>query len=499
MLNMAVRNTSKLIREMSHTQNIRIGRFFTKKAEASLLSSMLSLPEAEELSLLDAGAGTGILSAAAIEKICLAGKTARIRLTCYENDDMMLPMLRNNLERLRKRARRLYGVRLFINILENDFMTDDAQDCFDLAILNPPSRLIAKDAPEMQSFTNVCSGETDLEFLFTLKALRRLKEGGQLAVMLSTDLAAGVYVEKIRKALLSEASLVSLLVADNSVRDEKKLGKMAASAPPFSKHMALCLARGKEQGAISISSVTPTGILQNFRPFEPQFIIRGEQKAILLLRSREEEEVIRFVEKQKETLASLGLKMRTGLTLSSKYADSLRAKPSADTVPLLHPRGVQKGRIAFPLNEGRDYLVPATPALRQPNKNLLLIKRVPTKKDGKHIVCAVYHASQMPRTPYISTDNKLNFIDYADARREMSVPFMTGLFAVLSSSLYDLYLTILSGTRRINASDYASIPLPSEKIIIEIGSRLALCPVFDDRSINATVTTVFRKYQSSFM
>ena len=63
MLNMAIRNTNKLVREVAAKDNLRIGRFFTKKAEAFHMASLFALPAKDELSLLDAGAGTGILSA----------------------------------------------------------------------------------------------------------------------------------------------------------------------------------------------------------------------------------------------------------------------------------------------------------------------------------------------------------------------------------------------------------------------------------------------------
>ena len=45
MLNLAVRNTGKLIREASKAQNVRLGRLFTKKDTARLMASMLNIDE----------------------------------------------------------------------------------------------------------------------------------------------------------------------------------------------------------------------------------------------------------------------------------------------------------------------------------------------------------------------------------------------------------------------------------------------------------------------
>ena len=45
MLNLAVRNTGKLIREKSKSENVRLGRLFTKKDTARLMASMLEIDE----------------------------------------------------------------------------------------------------------------------------------------------------------------------------------------------------------------------------------------------------------------------------------------------------------------------------------------------------------------------------------------------------------------------------------------------------------------------
>ena len=60
MLNLAVRNTNKLIREKSASQNIRLGRLFTKKDTARLMAGMLNLDDKKTIyTILDPGAGTG--------------------------------------------------------------------------------------------------------------------------------------------------------------------------------------------------------------------------------------------------------------------------------------------------------------------------------------------------------------------------------------------------------------------------------------------------------
>ena len=114
MLSLAVRNTGKLIRERSKSDNVRLGRLFTKKDTAALMAGMLRLDETKTVvTVLDPGAGTGILTAAVIERICKERPACReIFVTCYESDPLFVPMLEDNLERIRKKCRHDYDVKL---------------------------------------------------------------------------------------------------------------------------------------------------------------------------------------------------------------------------------------------------------------------------------------------------------------------------------------------------------------------------------------------------
>ena len=70
MLNLAVRNTAKLVREKSKLENVRLGRLFTKKNTARIMASSFSIDkEKSSYTLLDPGAGPGILTAAVSERI----------------------------------------------------------------------------------------------------------------------------------------------------------------------------------------------------------------------------------------------------------------------------------------------------------------------------------------------------------------------------------------------------------------------------------------------
>jgi adenine-specific DNA-methyltransferase len=81
-------------------------------------------------------------------------------------------------------------------------------------------------------------------------------------------------------------------------------------------------------------------------------------------------------------------------------------------------------------------------------------------------------AAQLPAYKYISTHNKVNFIDTKDKNEEISPRLAFGLFALLNSTIYDRYLSIISKSKQINAKEMRELPLPPKNIIENIGIRL---------------------------
>jgi adenine-specific DNA-methyltransferase len=504
MLKTAVRNTKKLIREKAKAENVRIGRFFTKKSTAALLADMITPEKKEAVSILYPGAGTGILCAALLDRICAEGCTKSVELVCYENDVMMLPMLKNNLARMRKKCRRDYGVTLSFRIEEANFVLaaaelltptlfSAAEQRYDYVVMNPTSELLAKDSPEVLAIGNLAAGATDLAFLFAVLGMASLREGGQMAAVLPTAYAHAVHIEKIRRFLESEGHLSRMhIFAAKS--------KNAARPDEVRSHMLLSWVKAPlpEGATLAVSSSfaeDEKAAVTALPPFPYRRIVNAENGSLLLLKSEEEAEIIERVEALPESFASFGLKMRTGLTLENRHAGSLRSAPTDGAVPLICPKSIMVGTVRLPAEK---YIVPTIPSLAQKNKNMLFIKRIPAKKDNRHLVCGVYLAAYLPRFAKISTHNKLNYVDYTDGR-EMDSPFLHGLYAVLSSDLYEKYCCILSKSAQINASEYGNLPLPDAKTLREIGSKLLMSRQLTPHICSVVVENALRPKRSSFM
>ena len=504
MLNLAVRNTGKLIREKSKSENIRLGRLFTKKDTARLMAGMLTLDEKKTVyTILDPGAGTGILAAAAIEEVCKKCPSAtQIFITCYENNPVFLPMLKDNLERIRKKVRHDYGAKLYVTVYEENYLTDSKnhytvslfdetrEDKFDLIICNPPLDLIDKYSPEAEAVGKVTQLKTAAAYLFCRLAAKHLEDGGQLVIMLPTTASTSAGLAPFRKEMANALSLRKIHLFVGKQKNQKR-------AVPLKKSFILAYAKAEKTDTIDVTTSVDNGATVVTLPPVPYgFVVDSADGTLTRPKSVEDTKIVKHISDLPETLSSLGLKVSTGLVLDSRCEGMLFTEPMNGAVPVLRPSAIKGGQIRFPQPVKRQYLMTNDERLVQKNKNMIIIKRVPAKSDERFVNSAIYMAAQLPGYRYISTHNKINFIDTVNKNEEMSPRFVFGLFALLNSTIYDRYISIMSKSKQINAKEMKDLPLPPRHIIENIGMRLmsarqtsvAMC----DQLVNPTLHIIGR-------
>lgn len=481
MLSLATRNTAKLVRAKSKSDNVRLGRLFTKKETAKLMAGMVALdPDKTAYTVLDPGAGTGILSAAMVEEICLRCPSCKqIFLTCYENEPEFVPMLRDNLERIRKKARHDYDVRLYVTVYEENYITesqnhytvtlfDTVEDTFDIVICNPPTGLVNKWTDEAQRAGGVTQVKISAAYLFAKLAARHLESDGRMVVMLPTSTASASALSGYRREMADMLSLERIHLFVGTQKNDKR-------AIPLKKSMLLCYTKGERPENISISTSADWGkeaSITELPPLSYDFVVDKLDGSLTLPKSVGDTRIVQYISAFPETLESLGLKMRTGLVIDSRCEELLFTEPIKSCVPLIRPAAIKGGQIRFPLPIKKQYIAPANTSLIQKNKNMVIIKRVPATSDERFLNAAVYMANQLPEFRYISTHNKINFIDTKSKDAEMSPRLAFGLFALLNSTIYDRYLSIISKSKQINAKEMRDLPLPPRGLIENIGMRI---------------------------
>jgi adenine-specific DNA-methyltransferase len=59
-----------------------------------------------------------------------------------------------------------------------------------------------------------------------------------------------------------------------------------------------------------------------------------------------------------------------------------------------------------------------------------------------------------------------------DPKEEMNARLAFGLYALLNSTIYDRYVSIVSKSKQINSKEMRSLPLPPKNLIENMGMRL---------------------------
>lgn len=95
-----------------------------------------------------------------------------------------------------------------------------------------------------------------------------------------------------------------------------------------------------------------------------------------------------------------------------------------------------------------------------------MVKRFTSKEEERRLQCGIYLKQRFPQFPYISTQNKINFI-------KCDSPCVTyGLYVLLNSSFYDKYYRILNGSTQVNSTEINQIPVPDRTVIENMGREL---------------------------
>ena len=198
-------------------------------------------------------------------------------------------------------------------------------------------------------------------------------------------------------------------------------------------------------------------------------VISGEDSYVYLVTNEQEVKILELLNKWTNTLPSIGLKMKTGLTVDFRKRETLRNAPEDLAVPLFYSQHIQNGKVIFPIGKEHEYIVTNQAGLLQPNVNYLFVKRFTAKEEHRRLQCGVYLARNHPDYSQISTQNKINYIGGLNGLSECVV---YGLYVLFNSTFYDCYYRILNGSTQVNSTEINSMPVPPLKSIEQMGKAL---------------------------
>lgn len=487
MLEKVVEQTNKYIESMPREERKKYGQFFTSMETARFMAKMYNINDNQKtVSLLDAGAGSGILSCAFIERIETIESIKEIELTCYENDSNVLPLLESNLKYCRENSKK----KIKINILKENYILSQYLDFnhmiggnpepkkYDYVIGNPPYMKIPKNAPEATAMPEVCYGAPNLYFIFAAMGLFNLKNDGEMVYIIPRSWTSGAYFKRFRKYFLTEGKLehIHLFVSRSKVFDkENVLQETIIVKARKTKAIPKTVTITSSQSNSDFDDITSLTV-----PYS--LVVSSNDFYVYLVTDENEVNVLKRLHQFDKTLPEIGVKMKTGLTVDFRNKDILRNEEEEGAIPLFYSQHIKQGKVQFPIKKEHEYIVTHKNGLMQDNKNYLFVKRFTAKEEPRRLQCSVYLAKDYPQYRKISTQNKINFVDGLMA--EMSECLVYGLYVLFNSTLYDEYYRILNGSTQVNSTEINSMPIPDLKCVQEMGRKLMKSMDYSEANCN---------------
>lgn len=472
-LDKVVESTNKYIETMPKAMRKRYGQFFTSKKTAVFMASLFDIGDDNRtISILDPGAGSGILSIALLERLNNY-PIETVKLVCYENDEKIIPILKDNLEYAKNNVsfQMTYEIRSENYILDNEIDYNNMLGAkpnpfkYDVIIGNPPYKKIPKNAVEAHAMPDICYGAPNLYFLFMEMALFSLKNNSEMVFIIPRSWTSGAYFNAFRQKLFSESIIehMHLFVSRDKVFENESV---------LQETMIIKLRKTCQKPEHIIITTTNSNkdfseITSFHAPYDT--VVCGKDNYVYLVTNVQEVETLRQLNQWDDTLLSLGLKMKTGLTVDFRNREALRDDAEDTAVPLFYSQHIQSGKVIFPIGKEHEYLVTNQVGLLQKNSNYLFVKRFTAKEEHRRLQCGIYLSRKYPNYRQISTQNKINFID---GLKGLSECVVYGLYVLFNSTMYDNYYRILNGSTQVNSTEINSMPVPPMSTIESMGKEL---------------------------
>ncbi|MBQ6160286.1 MAG: Eco57I restriction-modification methylase domain-containing protein [Oscillospiraceae bacterium] len=429
------------------------GQFFSSLAIAQFMANQLAAPELTEVSILDPGAGNGLLGFMALAK-CLEWKTAKsISLTYIENDPEVLPILQW-LKIEVENCLSTTEVKIQVHILQDNFILKSFADKrFDILISNPPFVKIARKSAEAAAMSEYVFGQPNMYALFSLKGLSLLKSDAQFVLITPRSWTSGNYFVRMREYVAENVSIEKIHLFDSRDRvfsDEDVLQETMIWTGR--------IAEQKRSITVSISKNDQFADVTTFSGNSSMLLSDNPDKNIFLPSSYQDYCLLAKMREQKNTFDSLGYIFKTGPVVEFRCKNALSKQKRDNYIPMLRPSNIQKGGFCFPLDIGKAQYVDVqnNPAFVIPNTPTVLVRRLSAKEEPRRLQCCAYRP--IPDENNISVENHVNYLIRKDGK-PISEEEMYWACNLLTSDQYECYFRMLSGSTQVNARELNMLPV----------------------------------------
>jgi adenine-specific DNA-methyltransferase len=457
------------------------GQFMTPEVIATFMASLFSNAKGD-VSLLDAGAGVGSLTAAFIDKVCSqTNKPNAIQVSTYEIEAVLVDYLEQTLKDACQSCH-LESALCTYQIKTDDFISDSVNEIkaslglfaqqekqFSHCIINPPYKKISSQSAHRKLLRQVGIETSNLYSGFLSLAIMRLQAQGELVAIIPRSFCNGAYFKPFREFLLKEMALTHIHIFDSRNATFKEDAVLQET-------IIFHAIKGKKQGKVTItSSHNPdfSEMTQRLVPFEKVVSSSDPNQFIHIAVSEFDQAVIDKMHCFKHSLSDLGINVSTGPVVDFRLKTDIRQQPEANTYPLIYPIHFDKGQISWPKDNSKKpnaiFDTENTHRWLMINGWYTLTKRFSSKEEPRRITAALHNPEKV-QGKYIGFENHIN-VFHAN-KKGLDANTTKGLAVYLNSTLIDLFFRQFSGHTQVNVTDLRILPYPDLDTLRRLGKQI---------------------------
>ena len=462
----------KRISKISSAHKQKFAQYLTP-IEIAHFMTQLSInywKKTENASILDPGAGSGILSYCLINELFKKNTFLNLSIDAWEIDDTII-------HELTKTYQNIERTNFQYNIQHKDFITNVSQDIYwniskqyDFVIMNPPYKKILSDSIHRKMLRDVGIETVNTYSAFMALAIKLMAKNGILTAIVPRSFCNGLYFLPFRKFLLDNTTILhihSFESRDNAFYDENVL----------QENIVIVIKRTKKKATSITVSHSSDKLFSNYKewqiPYSDIILPDDDHKYISIPTS--------VIPASRDILScsngDLYFDISTGPIVDFRVKEKLifdeprkHSPNDVSSVPLLYSVHVRNQEITWPIQSKKPNAILLNKIELQkiafPRGYYILVKRFSSKEEKRRLYATLLTPDSLP-ADYFTVENHLNIIHYK--RNSLSKNIAIGLTAYLNTTYCDGLFRNFSGHTQVNATDLRNMKYPSSGTLIEFG------------------------------
>lgn len=434
------------------------GQFFTPAPTARFMASLVDPVTDHAATILDPGAGIGLLSAALLERL-----KGRGVVTAYELEPHFQKGLQETLSHFPSGHRVEHR-----DFIEHAVALASAGKApgYDIAILNPPYKKIQTGSVHRALLRKLGVETSNLYTCFLACTVALCAKDAQVVAIIPRSWMNGVYFKPFRYWLLDRVALTHIHVFDRRDRAFSDDGVLQ-------ENVIIKLVVGETQGAVEVSASSDDrfhDVRQKVVPFS-EVVTPGDKEQFIHVPTLGSAATAGLPGKP---LREIGLDICTGPVVDFRLRGHLHMLPEAGDAPLLYATHFTGGAVEWPKQTRKPNAIAINDETRHwlmPAGTYVITRRFTSKEERRRVVAFLLSGDALKGWELVGFENHLN-VFHCD-KHGLDPAVARGLCDYLNSQAVDDYFRTFSGHTQVNATDLRRLCYPSQEELRVIGERHA--------------------------